>query len=42
MDEKIYICEHCGFKADRLKKCCGLKMVDIKNTIKIYSNMCGC
>jgi len=40
--EKLYVCEECAFKADRLKMCCGKKMVDMKYITKCASNMCGC
>ena len=32
--EKIYICEICNHKSDRLKICHGKRMVDVKYAVK--------
>jgi len=41
-EEKLYLCEECGFKADRIKMCCGRRMVAVKYSTKCARNICGC
>jgi len=40
--DNTYICEECCFKSDRLKVCCGKKMIEVKYTTKMAFNPCGC
>jgi len=40
--EKVYICEICNHKSDRLKLCHGKKMVESRYVTKIADNFCGC
>lgn len=40
--ENHYVCEECNFKADKLKMCCGKKMIETKYTTKCTYDICGC
>ena len=42
MKSDIYLCEECNHKSDKLKVCCGKKMISEKKATKEAKYMCGC